>query len=128
MSLLEKRTRTRESVLKRAFIQTILREEGEEIKEAQEKNMGSFSSDSKGGRSFTANDNVLLYKHKPKHRFIDMKRRKTKDGIKNKKRHNIHNRPIYGVLNNIISRLSYGYTDEVKDQMRKFVEQNNNRL
>lgn len=125
MSLLEKRSRTRESVLKRAFVQTILREEGEEIKEAQEKNMGSFSSDSKGGRSFMANDNVLLYKHKPKHRFIDMKRRNSKQGSKKKKSYVIHNKPIFGVLNNIVSRLSYGYTDEVKDQMRKFVEQNN---
>lgn len=124
MSLLEKRSRTKESVMEKTFIQNTLREEGEEIKKAQEQGMSTFSSDTRRGRSFSTNETTLLYKHDAKHRFIDMRKRNSKEGPKKKKSYKIHNKPIYGVLNNIISRLSYGYTDEVKDRMRKFVEQN----
>jgi len=47
-----------------------------------------------------------------------MRKRNSKEGLKKKKNYKIHNKSIYGVFNNIIRRLSYGYTEEIKKQMK----------
>jgi len=53
-----------------------------------------------------------------KHRFIDMKRRRTRDGVIKKKNYPIHNRILWGHANNVVRRITFGFTEDVKAKMR----------
>jgi len=106
-------------LLEKRFIQRELQDEAKDIDAEMIKEMVSFSGDTRGGRSFSVINTTLLYRHKKKHRFIDMKKRQTKSGVIRKKSYAIHNRILYGHINNIITRTKFGFTDDVKEQMKK---------
>ena len=59
----------------------------------------------------------LQYRHKKQHRFVDMKKRKTKTGSVRKKSYPIHNKVIFGYLNSIAYKLAYGFSDAVMQEM-----------
>ncbi|HLS11792.1 MAG TPA: hypothetical protein VK050_06485 [Flavobacteriaceae bacterium] len=121
MSLLDKRS-DNSDFLKLAFTKKILKEEAKNIESKQTQVMAKNRFESAGWyafREYSANDTTLRYTHTPEHRFIDMKSRKTKkDGKKKKKHYPIHNRILFGHMNNIIRRLQFEYTDGIKKQLR----------
>jgi len=49
-----------------------------------------------------------------------MKTRETSKGKLRKKRHAIHNKIIYGHLNNIAREVSVGYTDAVIEELKNW--------
>lgn len=126
MNRLEKRNKSNENLLlEKRFTRTVLNEEGADMRKDVQKKMSGASFQSR--ELFTdlkidVTDTVLSYDHLARHRFIDMKRRRTRSGIINKKNYPIHNRILYGYANNIVRRLSFGFTDAVKDQMRKTMD------
>ena len=122
MNLRDKRNKTNDLILQGRFIEQTLRNECKEIDLAIDAKMAaaSFSSDFWSDKDFTVQGkNTLEYRHKKQHRFVDMKTRSTASGSIRKKRHAIHNKIIYGHLNNIARELSHGYTDAVVEQMKK---------
>ena len=110
-------------MLEGLFIQKVLREEGQSINRAIKQNMVGFSTETKSGRTFNVDGTTLVYTHKARHRFIDMRTRNTKKGKIKKKNHIIHNRPLFGHIGNLISRLSYGFTDAAKNELLKLHNQ-----
>lgn len=118
MDLLQQRDfRNKDQLLQERFIQRILSEEAENIKIEQSKAMrsrGFSQEDWYADRAYKVNDTVLQFEHLKKHRFVDMKTRVTKQGVKKKVSHPIHNRIIFGHANNIVRRLSFEYTDRMK--------------
>jgi phosphoribosyl-ATP pyrophosphohydrolase len=123
MDLLQSRKKTREALAEKSYIQKVLREESANIDKAMLENATSFSVDTMANRRFSVDDTTLIYKHEPKHRFIDMSKRNTKSGQIKKKNYAIHNRPVYGVFNNVIKRLHFGYTEETKQMMLQLQDQ-----
>lgn len=62
----------------------------------------------------------LSVSHAKRQRFLDMKTRKLKSGgTVRKKAYTIHNRELYGRLNNIIRQLSFGFTEAVKEKIQR---------
>lgn len=121
MSLIAQRTKDSDDILKGIFIKNQLQEVAAEIDSAQTSLMASRgfnSSDFYNNREFSATVNALHYTHLAKHRFVDMRTRNTASGKIKKKNHAIHNRILFGHFNNIIKRLSFGYTQAVKDEMK----------
>jgi len=106
-------------LLEKRYTQKVLQEEGQSIDTAMLKEMTSFSGPTQSGRSFHVVNTTLLYRHKPRHRFIDMHKRQTKAGVIRKKSYPIHNRILYGHISNIITRLKWGFTDDVVQEMKK---------
>lgn len=122
MTLLEKRSNTREALAEKSYIQKVLREESENIDKAQREASAGFQPETIAG-SFSVENTTLVHRHQPRQRFIDMKKRKTKAGPIKKKNYQVHNKPVYGVLNNIIRRLHFGYTEAAKQEMLKLQNQ-----
>jgi hypothetical protein len=123
MTRLDRRTQANESLLlERRYIRQVLQEEGKNIRQEQTKRMsgaGFRSSDLYAKRRINVSDNVLNYEHLAAHRFIDMKRRRTSEGTIKKKNYPIHNRVLWGHANNIVRRIAFGFTEDVKAQMAK---------
>ena len=122
MNRLDKRQRQQDTiVLENRYIRQVLQEEGQNILQAQTKRMsgaGFSSPELYANRSISVSDTVMSYEHLAKHRFIDMKRRRTKDGVIKKKNHPIHNRILWGHANNVVRRITFGFTEDVKAKMR----------
>lgn len=108
-----------DGLLKDRFIRRTLMEVGDEIDEDMLQRMSSFSNETKSGRDFNTQSTTLQYSHQKRHRFIDMKTRNTKTGTIKKKSYSIHNRILYGHINDIITRIKFGFTDDVKKEMMK---------
>lgn len=119
MSLLQQRQKTAIAIAEGKFISHVLQAEGKEIDLDVSERISSFSSAFWSQRNFAENNNILTYTTTKVHRFQDMKTRQTKNGIIKKKRVEMHNKPIFGHLNNIARELSIGFTDAVK---AKFME------
>lgn len=118
MSLLEERKKTAEAIAKGRFIDDVLLRQSKELDQDIQQRMSSFSSTFWRARNFSVSDNVLTYTTKKVHRFADMRTRQTQSGTVTKKRYQIHNRPIFGHLNNIARELSIGFTDAVKAKFK----------
>jgi len=116
MSTLAERQKTAKAIAEKRFISHVLKEKSVDLDKDIKQRMSSFSSAFWANRSFTISDNKLTYTTLLVHRFQDMKTRKTKDGFITKKRTQMHNRLIYGHLNNIIRELSFGFTEAIKQQ------------
>ena len=104
-------------LLEQRFISRILLEEGQNMKQAQTKLMSQQGFRSRAllnNRTFTESNNKLTYSHLKVHRFVDMSTRTTKTGKKRKIAHPIHNRILYGHANNIVRRMSFEYTSQMK--------------
>lgn len=126
MTLLDQRKDSKDAILKGIFIRRELQEESKDINIAQTTLMarrGFKTSNFFSGRQYTVNDTSLRYVHLAKHRFVDMKTRKTQAGTIKKKNHPIHNRILWGHANNIVKRLSFGYTSAVIEEMEALYQQ-----
>lgn len=120
MSLRTERNKRAQEILEGKFIAKVLHEESIEIDANINKIVSSFKSPFFKDKSFSVrNSNTLEYRHKKQMRFVDMKTRATKSGTVKKKRHIIHNRIIYGHLNNIARELSVGFTDAIINEIQK---------
>jgi hypothetical protein len=120
MNLREKRNENARLIAEGKFIAQTLKNEGIDINQAIDSAMSNFESSFWKDKTFSIQgNNTLEYRHKLQHRFVDMKTRQTKDGSIRKKRHIIHNKIIYGHLNNIASELSFGFTDSVIENLKK---------
>ena len=106
----------------RAFVQRVLKKRAGEIDADINKGMAGFSSDFWKDKNFTTSDVSLVYSHLPVHRFVDMKVRKVGGKRKPKKNHEIHNRIIMGQFAGIQAELTYGLTEQVKEEIRKNIE------
>lgn len=114
-------SRSEDDVLKGRFVRKVLSEAAKDIDQAQRQLMSErgFESADWNDRQFVVSDTSLEYTHLKKHRFVDMRTRE-KDGAKRpKKSHPVHNRIIFGHYNNIIRELTVGFTQEVRDQIKK---------
>lgn len=104
------------------FVQLTLKEEGQEIVQAHKKAINRFLSQDTGRTGQSINMQVkpqgmgaeLQITHLARQRFLDMKTRETKSGKKRKRAFPIHNRILWGHLNQIVGRLKYGFTEEIK--------------
>ncbi|MFD2824813.1 hypothetical protein ACFS5M_14110 [Lacinutrix iliipiscaria] len=121
MDVLDSRSKYNpQDLLEQRFISEVLREELQELDQRQTSLMSSRgfkTSDFYSERGFTVNDNVGTYTHPLELRFTDMKTRKTSTGKIKKKSHAVHNKPLYGMLNNIVFRLSVEYTQRMKSML-----------
>lgn len=110
-----------EDILKGRFIRKVLTSTAADIDKTQSSYIASRGFNSGNGwndRSFNVTDNIMEYTHLAKHRFVDMKTRAVKGQKKRKKNHSIHNKIIWGNYNNIIRELSFGFSEEIKEQLR----------
>ena len=121
MDLLNNRSSSNNNdLLEKRFIGTILREEAAELNQNQIQLMSSrgFSTTKfYNNRGFQViDDTKLQYTHPIELRFIDMKNRNTTNGGKQKKKnHPIHNKPLFGMVNSMLKRVQFEYTDKIKD-------------
>ena len=106
----------------RAFVQRVLKKRAGEIDADINKGMAGFSSDFWKDKNFTTSDVSLVYSHLPVHRFVDMKVRKVGGKRKPKKNHEIHNRIIMEQFAGIQAELTYGLTEQVKEEIRNNIE------
>ena len=119
MNIFEKRAGSDDALEKR-FIAKVLQEEAKEIVIEQDKIFSRFNnSDWKNNRSFEVKGTTLEEKHLPKHRFVDMKTLETRAGKIKKRNYPVHNKIMYGHANNIVRGISFGFTEQVKAEMKK---------
>lgn len=113
-----------DEILKGRFIKRVFSETAQDIDKAVRKEITTrgFESAEWEDRVFTASDSALTYQHLGRHRFVDIKTRNTPKGKKSKKNHPIHNRIIFGHYNYLIRELKYGFTDAVKEELKKIEE------
>jgi hypothetical protein len=118
-NLLNQRTNNNDDIIKGRFVRKKLAETANEIREGSNKRMNGFRSGFWNNRSFSVTDNELQYEHLKVHRFIDMRTRTLKSGEKRKKKfYPIHNRVVMGQYSQLVRELSFGFTEEVKNQLR----------
>lgn len=119
MNLRQHRNQTSAEIAQGKFVSRVLKEESLEIDSAINSKMASegFSSDFWQNKTFSVSGNNLEYRHLTVHRFVDIKTRNTEKGKVRKTRYAIHNKIIYGHLNNIARELMYGYTEKVIDEL-----------
>ena len=103
----------------RAFVEKVLKKRAGEIDADINKGLAGFSSDFWKDKNFSTSDVSLVYSHLPVHRFVDMKVRKVGGKRKPKKNHEIHNRIIMGQFAGIQAELTYGLTEQVKEEIKK---------
>ena len=106
----------------RAFVERVLKKRAGEIDADINIGMAGFSSDFWKDKNFSTSDVSLVYSHLPVHRFVDMKVRKVGGKRKPKKNHEIHNRIIMGQFAGIQAELTYGLTEQVKEEIRNNIE------
>lgn len=119
MGILDERNKTAKYIAEGRFIDFVLKNESESIDADIDKVTNKFKSNFWINRDFSITNNTLIYTSLKKHRFLDMKTRLTNNGVVFKERHQIHNKPIFGHLNNIVRELSFGFTDAVKAKFHK---------
>lgn len=125
MDLLNNRQKSNTNdILEKRFIGNILKEESQQLDLEQIKLMNSrnFSNPAfYNNRGFQVLDNNKLeYTHPTVLRFIDMKSRLSKTGEKRKKvSHPIHNKPLFGMVNNVLRRLQFEFTTKTKELLAK---------
>lgn len=119
MSLLDERKKTADAIAKGRFVAHVLGEASDDLDQDIKERSNSFTSAFWKQRNFAVKDTTLTYTTLLQHRFVDMKTRQTANGTIKKKRHQIHNAPIYGHLNNIVRELSFGFTDAIKANFMK---------
>lgn len=117
---LSTRTKSENTILEAQFIRMKLKEMADDIDSEQKKRIGTFRSEFWKERTFSVTDNVMNMQHLKVHRFIDMKTITLKDGTKKKKKfYPIYNRVVMGQYNQLTKELAYGFTEEIKNSLRK---------
>lgn len=107
--------RSNKRVIKQKFIEQVLKEEAKNIESAQDDIFSSrnISNVIRSTRSFFVSNTTLTLRHDIRQRFDDMK----KVRFRKQKPTGAHNKVIWGHFNNIIFKLAYGYTKDVKNQI-----------
>lgn len=131
MNLLENR-KSDIGIIEGRFITKTLNDEGNAILKDSEQVMRrrGFSSAKFYDHDISVNNNEMTYSHTAAERFVDMKtrnvgattsaRKKVKrSGKVSKKSHPVHNKPIWSHKRFIIRKLSFGFTEEVKNTFRE---------
>lgn len=119
MSIRDQRNQNREAIYEGRFIKLVLERNAAEMDKQIEKVVSPFRSPFWSFRNFTVNDNVLEYDHAKELRFVNMRTRMTKTGIKRKKAYKTHNQPLFHSANDVVRELTVGYTDAVREEMMK---------
>jgi uncharacterized protein (UPF0335 family) len=112
-------SRTNKRIIEAKYIDEVLREEAINIKQEQNDVFNDFKEGGfgtiKSQRAFSVANNTLSHRHLIRQRFIDMKRIKGKG----QKPVPVHNKIIWGHFNNIIFKLAYGFTEDVKQSIAR---------
>lgn len=122
-------------IIKKAFVQKILREESQRLERNQGLEMRKLLHFHTGilerERDFKIStesgmDGQLRFKHKAYQRFLDLRKNpKIKNGRKIRKRnYPIHNRFVFGHYYVIANRLMVEFTNEVRDGIKREIENN----
>jgi hypothetical protein len=118
-NLLALRQKSENSILEARFIRQKLQETANDIDRAQRKAMAGFGSSFWNQRTFNVTDNEMELSHLKVHRFVDMRNRTLKDGTKKpKKSYAIYNRIVMGNYSQLTKELAFGFTEEIKNQLR----------
>lgn len=138
MNILEHR-KSDIGIIEGRFITKTLEDEGNGMLEDSEKVMRQrdFSSAKFFNHSISVKENELEYSHTAAERFVDMKTRRIgrttskskkvrRSGKVSKKSHPVHNKPIWTHKRFIIRKLSFGFTEEVKNTFREALPKENN--
>ncbi|PWN67600.1 hypothetical protein [Chryseobacterium oncorhynchi] len=132
MGLSEKRNRD-VGIIEGLFIRKTLEDHAKTILEDTKRQMVGFTNRKWNKRGISVNDNTLVYSHISAFRFVDMKTVRAKSGYsigskkvrKGKIKKNffpIHNTPIFSSKRFLIKRLSFGFTDEVKNSFEQLAK------
>ncbi|MFL9844754.1 hypothetical protein [Flavobacterium rhizosphaerae] len=111
-----------DEILEGRFIRRVLTDYSNDVNLAQVQYIGSHNfsnADWISDRTFDVQENALQYSQKLKHRFVDMKFIGQGEARHKKKAHPIYNRIMWGHYNNIVRELAYGFTEAVKEDLRK---------
>lgn len=115
MNALEQlKERENKRIIEKKYIEEVLQEEARNIRIAQDEVFADHKSIDvgliKAKRQFLVSNSTLTYKHHIRQRFNDMR------FIKGKSQKPIptHNKVIWGHFNNIIFKMAYGFTHDVK--------------
>lgn len=105
-------------LIERAFVERILKEEGENIARAQDRVLSQSLNNEKMNfvrysRTYQVSNMTLKHGHHIQQRFIDMKRTR----VGKQKPIQVHNSIIYGHWNNIIFRSKVELTKALRAQM-----------
>lgn len=116
-------------ILERRFIAKVLQEEGQNLEREHKRAINRLLNNHTGStranvRYMVQNQSQakgrLEVRHLKRQRFLDMKSRTNAKGIRQRKRaYPIHNRIIFGHLNNIIRQLSFGFTRAVQEKLKR---------
>lgn len=115
-------------VIEGRFIKHVLDDQAGEILKDSKKAMKGFKSAKWSKNKMTVDANTLTYDTIAATRFVDMKTRRSKGytrgtrkipgGKKKKKNYPVHNKPIMRHKKFIVRTLSFGFTDEIKENFR----------
>ena len=116
----------------RAFVERVLKKRAKDISAAQNEVLAGFSSGFWKRKFIKSDDTNLIYTHLAAHRFVDMKTRRSRGytrgtrkipgGKKKKKNFPVHNKPIMRHKKFIVRTLSFGFTDEIKENFRQLAK------
>lgn len=116
-ALTELQSRNNKRIIEQKYIDRVLREEADNIFAAQDRLISRHNLTSKipeiNRRRFTVKTNVLEVVHPLRERFIDMRRTR---GIKGRTVP-LHNKVIFGHFNNIVYRIAFGFTEDIKNEI-----------
>lgn len=125
-----------DSLLKQRYLKKVLMYEGLAIRKDQQAKIGSEDLYQTGAMERTISVDVVQADYtsgdlelsfvkylrfldiKPKSKLSKYKRKGAKRTTGRKKSYGLYNRIVFGHFNNIISKLAYGYTEEVKAKLR----------
>lgn len=102
----------------RAFVEQVLKRRSGEILAEQNKTFNGFSNPLWQKRTMQNSDVSLVFSHRIEERFLDMKVRKVEGRRKDKKHYDVHNRILMGNYAGIMKELTYGLTEQVKENIR----------
>lgn len=102
----------------RAHVKRTLQEHSAEMNNEIVSEMAGFTEAFWQDRKITSDEYAIIYQHRPQHRFIDMKYIRVNGRKVLQNRHEIHNKIIMTHFNGIQLDLTYGLTEQVKEQLR----------
>ena len=119
-------------VIEGRFIKHVLDDQASEILKDSKKAMKGFKSAKWSKNKMVVDANTLTYDTIAATRFVDMKTRRSKGytrgtrkipgGKKKKKNFPVHNKPIMRHKKFIVRTLSFGFTDEIKENFRQLAK------
>ncbi|WP_018676131.1 hypothetical protein [Riemerella columbina] len=129
MGLLDER-KSEKGIIEGRFIKAMLEQYGEDVLKSSKRvrSRNQFRSSKWERSSISVSDNAVDYRIPAPMRFVDMKTRKSKGytrgtrkvpgGKRKKKNYPVHNKPTMVHKKFLVKSLSYGFTEEVKQQFR----------